>query len=125
MCERARDRVPGCVEALAEERALLLALWAVHRPPSPTARMLALRLLHALAATPAAAWASAAHAGALFLLAALLPPPAAATAAERVRCATHPCANQHMSTNGASNVFLHVGPFRHTLCSGVCLRHSC
>ena len=73
------------MEALAEERALLLALWVVHRPPSPTARLLALRLLHALAATPAAAWAAAAHAGAIYLLAALLPPPTAATAAERVR----------------------------------------
>ncbi|KAK9822709.1 hypothetical protein WJX81_005943 [Elliptochloris bilobata] len=78
----------GCVDALAEERALLLALWAVHRPPSPTARLLALRLLHAVAATPAAAWAAAAHAGALYLLAALLPPPAAATAAERESEAT-------------------------------------
>lgn len=86
---------PGCVEALAEERALLLALWTVHRPPSPTARMLALRLLHALAATPAAAWAAAAHAGALFLLAALLPPPAAATAAERARCPARPCLDSH------------------------------
>ena len=75
----------GCVEALAEERAVLLALWVVHRPPSATCRLLALRLLHALAPAPAAAWAAAAHAGALYLLAALLPPPAAASAAERAR----------------------------------------
>ncbi len=82
------------MEALAEERALLLALWVVHRPPSPTARLLALRLLHALAATPAAAWAAAAHAGAIYLLAALLPPPAAATAAERVRSEHAPTCRQ-------------------------------
>jgi hypothetical protein len=70
---------PGCVEALGEERALLLAFWTVHRPPSRTAAALALRLLHALAATPAAAWSAAAQGGALFLLAALMPPGFAST----------------------------------------------
>lgn len=62
----------GCVEALAEERAVLFALWLVHRPPSPTVQMLALRLLHALSGTAAAAWAAAAHAGYLYLLCVLL-----------------------------------------------------
>ncbi|KAK9807966.1 hypothetical protein WJX73_008492 [Symbiochloris irregularis] len=62
----------GCVEALAEERAVLFALWLVHRPPTPTVQMLALRLLHALAGTAAAAWAAAAHAGYLYLLCVLL-----------------------------------------------------
>ena len=69
----------GCVEALANERALLLAFWVVHRPPSATALALALRLLHALASTPAAAWSAAAQGGAVYLLTALLPtaPPSA------------------------------------------------
>ena len=52
---------------------MLLSLWLVHRPPSSTVHMLALRLLHALAGTPAAAWAAAAHAGALYLLTILIP----------------------------------------------------
>lgn len=63
----------GCVEALSRDRALLLAFWTVHRPPSSTALLLALRLLHALAPAPPAAWAAAAQGGALFLLPALLP----------------------------------------------------
>ena len=63
----------GCVEALAEERTLALALWLVHRPPSQTVLQLALRLLHALALTPAAAWAAAAQGGAVYLLTLLLP----------------------------------------------------
>lgn len=63
----------GCVEALAEVRAVLFSLWLVHRPPSSTVQMLALRLLHALAGTPAAAWAAATHAGTVFLLTVLLP----------------------------------------------------
>jgi hypothetical protein len=63
----------GCVEALAEERALLAAFWTVHRPPSGVALALALRLLHALGASPAAAWAAAAQGGALYLLSHLLP----------------------------------------------------
>ncbi len=65
----------GCVEALAEERALLLCHWLVHRPPAdPAALGLTLRLLHALAPFPAAAWAAAAQGGALYLLTLLLPP---------------------------------------------------
>ena len=65
----------GCVEALAEERALLLCHWLVHRPPAdPVALGLTLRLLHALAPFPAAAWAAAAQGGALYLLTLLLPP---------------------------------------------------
>lgn len=69
----------GCVEALAEERALLLCYWLVHRPPGPTPLLLALRLLHALAITPPAAWAAAAQGGVVYLLTLLLPatPPAA------------------------------------------------
>ena len=63
----------GCIEALAEERALILALWLVHRPPSQTLLQLALRLLHALAPTPAAAWAACAQGGAVYLLTHLLP----------------------------------------------------
>ena len=65
---------------------MLLALWLVHRPPNSTVRMLALRLLHALAGTPAAAWAAAAHAGCLYLLSVLLPTPAA-SATDQVGCA--------------------------------------
>lgn len=69
----------GCVEALSRDRALLLAFWTVHRPPSPTALALALRLLHALAAAPPAAWCAAAQGGSVYLLTALLPvTPAAA-----------------------------------------------
>lgn len=63
----------GCVEALAEERALLLCYWLVHRPPRLPHLLLALRLLHTLAATPPAAWAAAAQAGVVYLLALLLP----------------------------------------------------
>lgn len=68
----------GCVEALAEERALLLCYWLLHRPPGPPHLLLALRLLHALAITPPAAWAAAAQAGVVYLLTVLLPsnPPA-------------------------------------------------
>ena len=65
--------VVGCVEALAEERALLLCYWLVHRPPGPTPLLLALRLLHALAITPPAAWAAAAQGGVVYLLTVLLP----------------------------------------------------
>ncbi len=65
--------VTGCVEALAEERALLLCYWLVHRPPGPTPLLLALRLLHALAITPPAAWAAAAQGGVVYLLTVLLP----------------------------------------------------
>ncbi|KAL0040215.1 hypothetical protein WJX77_000548 [Trebouxia sp. C0004] len=63
----------GCVEALAEERALLLCYWLVHQPPGPTPLLLALRLLHALAITPPAAWAAAAQGGVVYLLTVLLP----------------------------------------------------
>lgn len=63
----------GCVEALAEERALLLCYWLVHRPPGPPHLLLALRLLHALAGTPPAAWAATAQGGVVYLLALLLP----------------------------------------------------
>ena len=63
----------GCVEALAEERALLLCYWLLHRPPGPPHLLLALRLLHALAITPPAAWAAAAQAGVVYLLTVLLP----------------------------------------------------
>ena len=61
------------MEALAEERALLLCYWLVHRPPGPTPLLLALRLLHALAITPPAAWAAAAQGGVVYLLTVLLP----------------------------------------------------
>ena len=63
----------GCVEALAEERALVLCYWVVHRPPGPTPLLLALRLLHALAITTPAAWAAAAQGGVVYLLTVLLP----------------------------------------------------
>jgi len=65
--------VAGCVEALAEERALLLCYWLVHRPPGPTPLLLALRLLHDLAIAPPAAWAAAAQGGVVYLLTVLLP----------------------------------------------------
>ena len=70
---KVRVLVVGCVEALAEERALLLCYWLVHRPPGPTPLLLALRLLHALAITPPAAWAAAAQGGVVYLLTVLLP----------------------------------------------------
>ncbi|KAK9809260.1 hypothetical protein WJX72_012293 [[Myrmecia] bisecta] len=91
----------GCVEALGEERALLLAFWLVHRPPSPTCSMLALRLLHALAPLPSAAWAAAAQAGALYLLTTLLPvtlpAPAEKEAADTVRAAAASLAGRLMA----------------------------
>ena len=64
---------PGCLEAIAEPRALQLAFWTLHRPPDASTLTLALRLLHALSPTPAAAWAAAAAAGALYSLSVLLP----------------------------------------------------
>ena len=66
-------RHAGCLEAVAEPRALQLAFWTLHRPPNSSTLTLALRLLHALSPTPAAAWAAAAAAGALFALSVLLP----------------------------------------------------
>lgn len=76
----------GCVEALAEEKALMLALWLVHRPGSHTLVQLSLRLLHALAQSPAAAWAACSQGGAVYLLTRLLPttptPPAEKVTAE-------------------------------------------
>ena len=64
---------PGCLEAIAEPRALQLAFWTLHRPPNASTLTLALRLLHALSPTPAAAWAAAAAAGALYSLSVLMP----------------------------------------------------
>jgi hypothetical protein len=61
------------LEAVAEPRALQLAFWTLHRPPNSSTLTLALRLLHALSPTPAAAWAAAAAAGALYALSVLLP----------------------------------------------------
>jgi DnaJ family protein C protein 13 len=63
----------GCVEALSGERCVLQTLWLAHRPPSAAALALALRLLRALAGSAAAAWAGAAHGGAVYLLSLLLP----------------------------------------------------
>lgn len=60
----------------------MLGLWLVHRPPTATLQMLALRLLHALAGSPAAAWAAAAQGGAVYLLSVLLPTASAAVASE-------------------------------------------
>lgn len=84
----------GCVEALAEERTLLLCYFIVHRPPGPSALMLALRLLHALAVTPPAAWAAAAQAGVVYLLTQLLPVTAPA-AVYKVRPGFAVCAACH------------------------------
>ena len=61
------------MEALAEEQAALQAFWVLHRPCGLAQPALALRLLHAVAASPAAAWVAAAQAGALFAAATLLP----------------------------------------------------
>jgi hypothetical protein len=93
----------GCVEALANERALLLAFWTVHRPPSATALALALRLLHALASTPAAAWSAAAHGGTVYLLTVLIPVIKSTDAAEAVRnaAAPGPCPPPHFSRRPA------------------------
>ena len=83
----------GCVDALADERALLLCYWLVHRPPGPSQLLLALRLLHALAVTPPAAWAAAAQGGVVYLLTVLLPanPPALAFKVDQVGFATNAC----------------------------------
>ena len=79
--------VTACVDAMAEPHCVLLAFWMVHRPPSHTCLVLALRLLHALAPTPAAAWAAGCHAGAVYLLTQLLPkePAVAAATDDKVR----------------------------------------
>ncbi len=67
-------QLAACVEAMASvPRNIMLALWIVHRPPSHACLVLALRLLHALAPTAAAAWAAGCHAGAIYLLTQLLP----------------------------------------------------
>lgn len=58
---------------MADERALILALWLIHRPSSQVLLQLALRLVHALAVTPAAAWAACAQAGAVYMLTHLFP----------------------------------------------------
>ena len=63
----------GCVEAMASERCLIQAYWIAHRPPRPEDQMRAIKLLHALSGTAAAAWAAAAHAGVFFLAEILLP----------------------------------------------------
>jgi DnaJ family protein C protein 13 len=63
----------GCVEAMSNERCLIQAYWVAHRPPRPEDQMRALKLLHALSSTAAAAWAAAAHAGVFFLAEVLLP----------------------------------------------------
>lgn len=87
----------GCVEALSKDRALLLAFWTVHRPPSPAALALALRMLHALAAAPPAAWCAAAQGGAIYLLTALLPvTPASAQEAVRHHPPTQSSSWGHM-----------------------------
>ena len=74
----------GCLEALAEPRALQLAFHTLHRPPEAATLTLALRLLHALSPTPAAAWSAAAAGGALYALSVLLPT-APSDEANRVR----------------------------------------
>lgn len=83
----------GCVDALAEERTLLLCYFIIHRPPGATPLLLALRLLHALAVTPPGAWAAAAQRGAVYLLTVLLPAaaPAAAFKVPHVCCAVLCC----------------------------------
>lgn len=63
----------GCLTAMADQRTVLQALWIVHRPPRPRDLLLALKLLHALAGTDAAAWAAAAQGGVVYLMTALLP----------------------------------------------------
>ena len=69
----------GCVDALAEEKALLYCFWLVHRPPDETLLQLALRCLDAMAENPATSWSACAQAGALYLMTYLLqanqPPP--------------------------------------------------
>lgn len=63
----------GCVDAMASEKCVVQAYWVAHRPPRPEDQMKALKLLHALSATPAAAWAAAAHGGVFFLAEVLIP----------------------------------------------------
>ena len=52
---------------------MLEAFWVLHRPASPTQQALALRLLHAVAGSPATAWSGAAQGGVLYALSVLLP----------------------------------------------------
>ena len=61
------------MEAVAEEQAALQAFWVLHRPCGPAQPALALRLLHAISASPAAAWVAAAQAGVVYAATVLLP----------------------------------------------------
>ena len=63
----------GCVDAMATDRCVVQAYWIAHRPPRADDQMKALKLLHALSATPAAAWGAAAHGGVFFLTEVLTP----------------------------------------------------
>ncbi len=63
----------GCIEALSQDRCVTPAYWLAHRAPTTALLMLALRLLHSLASTAAAAWGAAAHGGTVYLLTLLLP----------------------------------------------------
>ena len=63
----------GCVDAMAQERCLLQAYWIAHRPPQPSDQVAALKLLHALSSTAAAAWAAATYAGVFYLAEVALP----------------------------------------------------
>ena len=66
----------GCVDALAEDKALLYCFWLVHRPPTETLLQLALKGLEAMSENPAAAWSACTQAGALYLMTYLLQPEA-------------------------------------------------
>ncbi|GMH45130.1 hypothetical protein BSKO_13087 [Bryopsis sp. KO-2023] len=63
----------GCVESLSVEAPISQALWLIHRPTSFNCLTLALRLLQALAGSPAAAWAAACQGGVIYLMNALIP----------------------------------------------------
>lgn len=63
----------GCIEALSQDKCIAQAFWLAYRAPNTALLMLSLRLLHALATTPACAWGAAAHGGTLYLLTLLLP----------------------------------------------------
>ncbi|CAD7701733.1 unnamed protein product, partial [Ostreobium quekettii] len=63
----------ACVAALGTQRIIPQAFWLVHRRTSFNCLSMALKLIHALAGFPQAAWAAACQGGVLYLLSVLLP----------------------------------------------------
>lgn len=63
----------GCLETMSQEKVVMSAFWLVHRPPTLAILEVALRLLLAVASSPAAAWGAACQGGVFYLLSILLP----------------------------------------------------